>query len=198
MNRDLICRCARRMVLALALATTTLATACSDSHSESPAHPGSACDASGGTCLLGRDAGASSDASAAPDTACIPVLASAYDQSCDADTDCVGVGEVPSCSNATCVCPTAAINKSANAQYSALLAQVTAAYRPQPCNCPCLSGAICRGGVCQAAYCGPPPGDTLPSCADAGGTCSYSANSTCNAPGPSDACAYPDEHCCIQ
>jgi hypothetical protein len=129
---------------------------------------------------------------------CTSLLASAYDHSCDADTDCVGVGEVPSCSTSTCACPTAAINKSANAQYSALFSQVTAAYPPEACNCPCLSGAICRSGTCQAAFCGPPTADTLPSCADAGGTCSYSANTTCNGMGPPDACAYSDEVCCVQ
>jgi hypothetical protein len=131
---------------------------------------------------------------------CTPVLASGYDQSCDADTDCVGVGEVPSCSTSTCACPTAAVNKSANAQYSALFSQVTAAHPPAPCNCPCLSGAICRDGTCQAAYCGPPPADTLPGCAnagDAGGMCAYSANTTCSGMGPPDACAYSDEVCCL-
>jgi hypothetical protein len=148
----------------------------------------------------GVDAGTSNDASAATDAACTPVLASAYDQSCDADTDCVGVGEVPSCSTSTCACPTAAVNKSANAQYSALFSQVTAAYPPAACNCPCLSGAICRGGACQAAYCGPPAADTLPACAnagDAGGMCAYSANTTCSGVGPPDACAYTDEFCCL-
>jgi hypothetical protein len=65
------------------------------------------------------------------------------------------------------------------------------------CGCPCESGALCRSGKCQAAFCGPPPADTLPACADAGGRCAYSANTTCNGMGPPDACAYSDEFCCL-
>ncbi len=64
------------------------------------------------------------------------------------------------------------------------------------CGCPCKSGAICRAGKCQAAFCGPPFSDTLPACTGAGGTCAYTANTTCSGMGSPDACAYDDEFCC--
>jgi hypothetical protein len=136
--------------------------------------------------------------------ACTPVLASDYDQSCDADTDCIGVGERPGCPAAACDgCPTAAINKAVSAQYTTALSQAFASGSPQVCNCPCIptgSDGVCRGGKCQVAHCAPPQADTLPACAnagDAGGVCGYSANTTCDVLGPPDACAYSDEICCL-
>jgi hypothetical protein len=130
-------------------------------------------------------------------TACSIVLASNYDQSCTVDADCVAVGEVPVCP-AGCGCATKAINKSAIAPYMTALSR---AFASEPagggCGCPCESGAVCRGGQCRAAFCAPPLVDTLPVCADAGGRCSYAANTTCTGMGPPDACAYSDEICCI-
>jgi hypothetical protein len=129
---------------------------------------------------------------------CTPVLASDYDQSCDADTDCVGVGQVPSCpAFAGYDCPTEAVNKQVATQYNAGFSQAFASRGPGGSTCPCVSGAVCRSGICHAAYCGPPPADTLPACADAGGRCYYRANTRCNGMGPPDACAYADEFCCI-
>jgi hypothetical protein len=48
-------------------------------------------DASSGAC------DAATDASPATDAACTVVLASSFDQSCTVDTDCVAVGEIPTC-----------------------------------------------------------------------------------------------------
>ena len=141
--------------------------------------------------------------SCSPSTApCSPVLASDYDQSCTVDTDCVAVGEVSSCPAFACDgCTTEAINKSVMAQYMTAFAQAFTSKAPGTgCGCPCESGAVCRGGKCQAAFCGPPTADTLPACAnagDAGGMCLYSANATCSGMGPPDACAYSDEFCCL-
>jgi hypothetical protein len=134
---------------------------------------------------------------------CSPVLASDYDQSCMVDADCVAVGEVSSCPAFACDgCTTAGINKSAMAQYTTAFDQAFAAKEPGTgCRCPCESGAVCRGGKCQAAFCGPPTADTLPACesaGDAGGMCLYSANATCSGTGPPDACAYSDEFCCLR
>jgi hypothetical protein len=131
--------------------------------------------------------------------ACSAVLASSYDQSCVVDTDCVAVGEIPSCPASGCDgCTTAAVNKSVMTQYATAFAQAFASKAlGTGCGCPCESGALCRGGKCQAGFCGPPPSDTLPACADAGGMCAYSANTTCSGTGPPDACAYPDEFCCL-
>jgi hypothetical protein len=132
-------------------------------------------------------------------SSCSIVVASDYDQSCAADTDCVAVGEVSGCPAIECdVCATEAVNKHAAPRYQAALSQALASSPAgTPCGCPCESGAVCRGGTCQAAFCVPPRTDTLPACADAGGTCAYSANTTCNGMGPPDACAYSDEVCCL-
>jgi hypothetical protein len=97
-------------------------------------------------------------------------------------------------------CPTQAINKGALAQYMTAMAKAIAfaGQTSTLCSCPCLGiGGLCRGGKCQAAFCGPPSADTLPACSDAGGICGYSANTTCNAMGPPDGCAYSDEVCCV-
>jgi hypothetical protein len=147
--------------------------------------------------------GSPSDAAIGSDAPpCSPVLASDYDQSCMVDTDCVAVGEVPSCPAFACDgCTTVAINKSAMAQYMTALDRAFASEQSGTgCGCPCESGAVCRSGKCQAAFCGPPAADTLPACAnagDAGGMCAYSANTTCSGTGPADACAYSDEFCCL-
>jgi hypothetical protein len=151
----------------------------------------------------GAPDGSLSDAATETDAPpCSPVIASDYDQSCTVDTDCVAVGEVPSCpvEGAIDGCTTEAINKSALTQYMTAFAQAFASRTGGGSSCPCESGAVCRSGKCQAAFCGPPPADTLPACAnagDAGGMCAYSANTTCSGVGPPDACAYSDEFCCL-
>jgi hypothetical protein len=162
-------------------------------------------------CLVRGDGGASNeggtggpdaspgDAGTTGASTCSVVLASQYDQSCTVDSDCVAVGEVPSCPATACDgCTTAAVNKSAAAKYAAAFAQAFASSAPGTfCGCPCESGAVCRAGQCQAAYCEPPPADTLAACADAGGQCEYSANTTCPGVGPPQSCAYSDEFCCL-
>ena len=152
-----------------------------------------------GTTGQGGHAGVTGTGTPKP-ASCNVVLASDYDQSCVVDTDCVGVGEVPMCPATACDgCLTQAINKSAMAQYMIALSQAFASESPgEACGCPCEGiGALCRGGKCQAAFCGPPLADTLPACANAGGACAYKANTTCNGIGLPDACAYSDEVCCL-
>jgi hypothetical protein len=146
---------------------------------------GSASESSGGE--IGIEAGP-----------CAPVLASAYDQSCTQDSDCVAVGEVPSCPASACAfCNAQGINQNALTAYSAAFARAVATVDGGgTCGCPCESGAICRSGKCQSAGCAPAQVDTLPACVDAGGACAYSANTTCGTAGPPDACAYSDEICC--
>jgi hypothetical protein len=144
------------------------------------------------------EVGPDGDAAKTDSSSCSPVLAFQYDQSCTVDTDCVAVGQVSSCSDVACVnCMSAAINKSAAAEYAAAFQQAAGGAAYLACPCPCESGAICRGGKCQAASCGAPPGDTLPACANVGGSCAYSANTTCNGVGPPGSCAYSDEFCCL-
>lgn len=142
------------------------------------------------------DAGAPSDAGA-----CSPVLASDYDQSCVADSDCVQVGEAPQCPPTACDgCRTKAVNKVDATRYQTALMQAFAAVPPggpHACSCPCDGIAICRGGKCLAGGCVPSVADALPACADAGGRCSYAANTTCNTAGPPSSCANADEVCCL-
>ncbi len=145
------------------------------------------------------DAGEGGTPAPMPDaTPCTPVVAADYDQSCTVDSDCVAVGEVARCPASGCdSCATEAVSKSAAANYQAALSAAFASRSGGGCNCPCESGAICRAGKCQAAFCGPDPNDTLPACANAGGWCAYSANTTCPGMGPSSWCAFSDEFCCL-
>jgi hypothetical protein len=158
-------------------------------------------DASSGSVDAGSnlDVGSSSDIQTSIDApACSIALASDYDQTCVVDSDCVAVGQVGECPANPCnQCTTGAINKGVLPQYQAAFALAFVGALGQ-CNCACGGPALCHGGKCLAGACGPPLADTLPACADAGGRCNYSANTTCNAMGPPDACAYSDEVCCIQ
>jgi hypothetical protein len=94
---------------------------------------------------------------------------------------------------------TAGVNVSVVQSYNAALRQALASVpQGEICHCPCDEGvAICRGGKCQAGFCGPSPSDTLPACAAAGGHCFYTAKTTCTQ-GPAHSCAYADEVCCTQ
>jgi len=127
------------------------------------------------------------------------ISASNYDQSCTVDSDCVQVSAGNYCSATTCQCGGSAINVGALAQFKADVSKTplgSGALMGAICGCPCESGAVCRSGQCQAAFCGAPSADTLPACADAGGQCAYSMNTTCNGTGPPE-CAYSDE-CCLK
>lgn len=165
---------------------------------------GAACSASplqvvdGG--FAGAEAGANADSAESNPGVCTIILASDYDQSCVADEDCVSVGQQPECPIADCRgCTAGGINKSVMTEYMTALSK---AIMREPtnaiCNCPCETDfALCRGGKCQAAGCGPPPLDTLPACANAGGLCAYRANTTCGGASTLDGCAYSDEMCCL-
>jgi hypothetical protein len=132
---------------------------------------------------------------------CTPVLASDYDQSCLGDSDCVAVGEAPECPPTGCGCPLQSINQRAKARYMTALSRAFATQSPGVrCSCPCIGAleAVCRGGKCLAAGCAPDRTDTLPACANAGGSCGYRITTTCNVAGPPDSCAYSDELCCLK
>ena len=176
------------------------------------------CDVShpaGAFCCLAFDGGVSSDgatsaadasrgnADASPGDAgttdsapCAIVLASQYDQSCVVDSDCVGVGEVPSCPAAACdSCITAAVNSAAAAQYGKAFEEAFASRPPGTlCGCNCESSPACSHGKCQARSCG--PSNTMDTCSMGGGQC-VSANTPCDRIGPADSCASPDEFCCL-
>ena len=142
----------------------------------------------------------SGDAGVDTDSGTCMISASNYDQSCNVDSDCVQVSAGDYCSTATCHCGGSAINVRALAQFKADVSKTplgSGAVMGAICGCPCESGAVCRSGTCQPAFCLPPPTDTLPACAEAGGMCTYSAIIICNRTGPPDSCAYSDEVCCL-
>jgi hypothetical protein len=142
------------------------------------------------------DTGQSSDVQSTVENGCNIVLATDYDQSCTVDTDCIAVGQLGQCPASACDgCLTEAINKSVWSRYQTALHQAFATDPPVGmCNCPGMVVTCCRHGTCQGVGCFS-PADTLPACADAGGTCLPVAS--CGQPALPDACAYSDEMCCV-
>jgi hypothetical protein len=136
---------------------------------------------------------------------CVPVLASAYDQSCAIDEDCILVSEVPECPADRCDrCSPAAIRKSEASDYQGALARALAGTPSGfPCGCDAGNLARCIDAKCQAQ---PPPfavapaSDTLPACANVGGQCVYSVMGACpgkTSRGPAYSCLWSNEVCCL-
>ena len=125
------------------------------------------------------------------------MLASSYDQSCTVDTDCTGVTSGDYCGGLCTLCLAAAINTAALGEFNADIAETpVGSGEAAPCPCPRATVACCRNGACTADCVA--PSDTLPDCADAGGTCVL--NPACDAAigtGPANSCAYADEICCL-
>jgi len=148
------------------------------------------------TCIFGDQAANSSCDE--PDAQVI--AATSYDQSCVTDSDCalVAVGDFchprPSC-------PSGVISQSALPKYQSDVSQTYAPQCSEISSCP-LNWACCRNGRCVMDSCFSPD-DTLPECADAGGSCMVTStvgtSASCPGPnvGPPDSCAYPDETCCL-
>ena len=90
--------------------------------------------------------------------ACVPVMASSFNQSCTSNSDCVAVTDPESC------CPGVAINGTAQAQYMAAASQAAANG--------CTSARACTGSC----------GIALPCCI--GGKCEIGATDTCEGGGP--------------
>jgi len=107
----------------------------------------------------------------------VPV--SNYDQSCEKDSDCVGVGIGYACECETVFCVTTAINASAYAQwksdvgYAQYVSDVASYPDLGACACPIgvvgatgsVGNACCSGGTCQG--CPPPAGPPLDLALDA-------------------------------
>ena len=147
-----------------------------------------------GRCIYGDQAAASM----CTDPNAEFIDASTYDQSCQIDSDCVGVAVGDFC-HPNAGCPNAAINQALLAQYQADIAKT---YGGGSCtalsSCLLTIGPCCRHGVCQMNTGCSGPSDTLPACADAGGTCGpFISQCGSKGAGPPDSCAYPDEMCCL-
>jgi hypothetical protein len=212
----------RALLIALAFAMCSIACAGCASSSGAPmqrdaAIVGSADDAAAFTCKAQQDCpyqdglqvhccvdGACIYGDQAAATMCTDpnaefIDASSYDQSCQIDSDCVGVAIGDFC-HPNAGCPNAAINKAALPRYKADIAKT---YGAGSCtalsSCGFYQGPCCRRGICgMNTDCFGAPSDTLPACADAGGTCGpFITQCGSKGAGPPDSCAYTDEMCCL-
>ncbi len=98
------------------------------------------------------------------------IQASNYEQSCSTDSDCVAVGEGNACFPCALVCPNAAINVAAHAQYLADVAKTFAGSNSGTCvlSCPANFGGCCRAGKCHAdIQCATPADAATDAAADA-------------------------------
>src|SRR5580658_820236 len=149
----------------------------------------------------GPDTEISSDGGPETDDGTCVISASNYDQSCNVDSDCVEISSGDYCSATFCQCGGSVINVGALAQFKADVSKTpigSGALMGTVCGCSVPAGPCCRQGMCKAGFgdCSS-PADTLPACADAGGTCMPSVLfGGCNQGAP-DACAYSDELCCV-
>jgi len=81
------------------------------------------------------------------------IQASNYDQSCDADTDCIAVAEGNFCVPGAANCPSAAISKNAQAQYQSDVANTNAAFCSAPSSCDASSCCTSMGPSCVKGTC---------------------------------------------
>ncbi len=98
--------------------------------------------------MAGGSGGASATGAIGPSCS---MSASQYDNSCNVDSDCVGVPEGHPCArNCQSICPTAALNARVAYQYLAdLKALMPAGNGGIVCNCPCIAAQpYCCRGIC--------------------------------------------------
>ena len=128
------------------------------------------------------------------------ISASNYDQSCKVDTDCTLVSSGDYCSAACGDCGGSTIGAQGLIHFQEDVSKTplgSGALGNISCGCPARSEPCCRHGTCKVGYAAcSSPADTLPACADAGATC-IPSGASCDRPGPTGACAYSDETCCI-
>ena len=99
---------------------------------------------------------------------CVDLEPSAFDTSCNADPDCVGIAAGSICSGYTCICPSATINANSQAAYEAMLSKVPQG-SGQPCGCPAFGAPRCISSQC--VFCPNPalkPPSYPPGCPDGG------------------------------
>ena len=152
---------------------------------------------SGSDATLDDSGSAAAEDSGSP-AACM-IVATSYDQSCEVDSDCVEVTSGNYCTGPQCMCGGSAISGGALAQFTADTARVHDGGGGIACPCAASFGPCCRSGTCTAQCWA--PSDTLPSCANAGGSCAP-PNSACGSAGGAPrildgGCAFPDEMCCL-
>jgi hypothetical protein len=186
-----------RLGAMLAIAASALFLACGGKAID-PAAP----DGSTGAGNQGGDNGGSSSGGGGEDANAgqCNISASSYDQSCAVDYDCVTVTSGDYCT-AICECGGSTINQGALATFNAAVAKTplgSGALGAGAGDCPCApspyGGPCCRNSACTQD-CGGPK-DTLPACADAGGSCVLGTSFLCSPTGPANSCAYPDQVCC--
>lgn len=135
------------------------------------------------------------------DAASCMIEASNYDQSCTVDSDCATVSSGDYCLPG-CFCGGSTINVGALSQWQADVAAALAhqSGSVEVCGCPVYGAPCCRQGKCLGGLSNgcSSAADTLPACADAGGSCYLATGLVCGTPGPPDACAYSDQVCCLR
>jgi hypothetical protein len=90
---------------------------------------------------------------------CVDIVLSTYDESCQEDSDCIGITAGEVC-NGSCDCGGAVINVSGQARYEQAISGIVFA------DCPCIAGPIptCVQGTCTRCGLGANP----PGCPDGG------------------------------
>ena len=99
---------------------------------------------------------------------CVDIEPSAFDTSCSADSDCIGIAAGNICSGYNCICPGAAISAKSQAAYEATLSKVPKGSGPM-CSCPAFGAAHCIASQC--VFCPNPamnPPSYPPGCPDGG------------------------------
>jgi hypothetical protein len=81
------------------------------------------------------------------------IQASNYDESCDADTDCVAISQGASCDWCALSCTNAAINREALPQYTSDTANLLqVAYQRCPSSCGGPTSTCCVAGTCEWSH----------------------------------------------
>ena len=78
------------------------------------------------------------------------IAASDYEQSCRADSDCVSVPQGDLCLPCVPYCNTATVNRAAEAQYRADVADIVGQRDGVVCHCPAAILPCCMAGKCSA------------------------------------------------
>jgi len=120
--------------------------------------------------VAGSDGGTSNDGATTQGDGgiCVDIETSAFDTSCNADPDCIGIYAGSLCAGYNCICPVSSISATSQAAYDATLAKVTKGSGPV-CNCPAFGTSHCIASQC--VFCPTPasnPPSYPPGCPDAG------------------------------